>query len=119
MRVLWDRGQASVAEVQAEMKSETPLAYSTVATVLARLERNGIVRCHKRGRSLIYRPLLAEHRVDQTIVSDLITRLFAGRPSLLLSHLLETEEISFDELARIKALVADKCSAAKREQGTS
>ncbi len=105
MHVLWRRGRATVAEVQADLESDTPLAYSTVATLLARLDRRGIVRHTVDGRTFIYEPAVTEDRIGTSLVSDLVRRAFDGSPSQLVSHLLDTEHIDPQELARIRQLL--------------
>ncbi len=107
MRTLWAKGRATTAEVQQALAPTRPLAYTTLATVLGRLERQGIVvRCDE-GRAAVYEPAVSESDVGHSVVSDLLARLFAGRPSELVSHLLESQTIDSAELARIKSLVAE------------
>ena len=105
MRILWLRGEASVADVQQTLGAAQPLAYSTVATVLARMERKGLVTHRAEGRSYHYRPALSEQKIGRSMVGDLVERIFDGSPAELVSHLLETERINARELARIKRLV--------------
>jgi BlaI family penicillinase repressor len=105
IRVLWRLGRATVADVQCELESERPLAYSTLATILKRLEDKGVVRHEVEGRTYVYEPLIAADQVGYSVVSDLVEKVFAGRPSELVSHLLESHEVKADELVRIKAMI--------------
>lgn len=105
IRVLWRLKRATVADVQVELESDRPLAYSTLATILKRLEDKGVVRHAVDGRTFIYEPLVAADQVGYSVVSDLVEKVFAGRPSELVSHLLESHEVKADELARIKAMI--------------
>jgi predicted transcriptional regulator len=107
MRVLWRRGRATVADVQDEIDLDRPLAYSTLATILKRMEDKGVVRHLVEGRTYIYEPAIAPNQVGQSLLSDLVENVFAGRPSELVNHLLESHEVEPDELARIKALIAE------------
>ena len=105
IRVLWRLKRATVADVQIELESDRPLAYSTLATILKRMEDKGVVRHFVDGRTFIYEPLVAADQVGYSVVSDLVEKVFAGRPSELVSHLLESHEVKSDELARIKAMI--------------
>lgn len=105
MRPLWDAGQATAAEVVQAMRAERPLAHTTVATLLARLEKRGVVVAEREGRQVVYRPLVSESQVRQSMVSGLLTNLFEGRASDLLSHLIKRDEIDADDLARIRRLL--------------
>lgn len=106
MRTLWAKGRATVAEVQQALAPTRPLAYTTLATVLGRLERQGIVERRDEGRAAVYEPAVSESDVGHSVVTDLLERLFSGRPSELVSHLLDSQPIDAAELARIKNLVA-------------
>lgn len=108
MQVLWDRNEATVAEVQEALKPERDLAYTTVGTMLAKMEANDQVDHRSEGRSNIYRPLIQRHEVSQTMVSDLAERLFHGNVSELMCSLLDGCEVSSDELSRLKKLIRDK-----------
>ena len=108
MQVLWDRGEASVADVRDALQDSRPLAYTTVATMLAKMERNGQVKHRSEGRAHIYQPAVQQQTVSRSMVSDLATRLFHGDITQMVSHLLDGCEVSPDELARLKALVREK-----------
>ena len=105
MRVLWDAGQATVAEVVQAVRDERALAHTTVSTLLTRLEKRGVVAAGRDGRQIVWRPLVSESQVRQSMVSGLLATLFEGRASDLLSHLLKGDEIAPDDLARIRKLL--------------
>lgn len=103
MRVLWARGSATVAQVQQEVSGS--LAYSTVATLLSRMERKGAVRHHAVGRTFVYEPRWTERNVGGSLVRDLLARAFGGSASQLVSSLLQSGEVDRHELHRIKQLI--------------
>jgi BlaI family transcriptional regulator, penicillinase repressor len=105
MRVLWDRGEASAAEICQAIHAERGLALSTVATLLSRLEKRGVVAHDTRARQYVYKPTVTESEVRRTMVSELTDRLFNGDVTALLSHLLSAREMSPGDLARVKALI--------------
>lgn len=111
MRVLWARGQASTAEVvDALREQQRPLAHTTVATLLTRLEKRGLLASERDGRALVYRAAVSEPEVQRSMVSGLLSTLFGGRPAALLSHLVEEGELGDDDLARMRALLQKKGS---------
>lgn len=107
MRVLW-RGEASVADVAAEMARRRGLAHTTVATLLTRLGRRGLVEARREGRQLVYRARVDESQVRRSMVGELIQTLFRGDPQALLAHLVSEKEVETGDLARIQALLEKK-----------
>ena len=114
MRVLWQRGKAAVSEVQEALKDERDLALTTVATVLTRLEKAGLVSHRASGRHYLYRPLVSEEEVRRSMVSVLAERLFEGDVAALVSHLVNAREIRPGDLARVKQLIEAKEREGKR-----
>ncbi len=105
MRVLWRRGRANVAEVVEALADQRGLAHTTVATVLSRLARRGVVEAERDGRQLVYRATVSESQVRRSMVSDLIQSLFRGDPKALLAHLLSEREVAPGDLERVRALL--------------
>lgn len=110
MRVLWDRGEATVAQVQELLGLDPPLAYSTVATVLSRMEARGLVAHRSEERQYYYRPLLTRDGAGQSIIGELVDRVFGGSPAALVSQLLSSDQVDSGELERIKQLVREHTS---------
>lgn len=108
MRVLWQRGEASTAEVAEALRGERDLAHTTVATLLTRLEKRGLLASRREGRALLYTPLVSEAEVQRSMVGSLLDRLFAGRPSALVSHLLDARGVDAAELAELQALLKQR-----------
>ena len=107
MRVLWDRGQATVAEICDAVRSERGLALTTVATLLSRLEKRGIVSHETRARQFVYQALVTEADIRRSMVHELTEQLFDGDVAALMSHLLTAREISSGDLNRITAMLAE------------
>lgn len=105
LRVLWDRGQATVAEICEVLRPERGLALTTVATLLSRLEKRGIVAHDVRARQYVYRALVTEPEVRRSMVQELTAQLFDGDVTALVSHLLTGREISAGDVDRLKALL--------------
>ena len=108
MQVLWDLGEATVAQVREALERDPPLAYTTVATMLTKMERNGQVAHRQEGRVLVYYPALGQQAVRRSMVSDLATRLFRGDVTQMVSHLLDGCPIDAQELAELQTMIRQK-----------
>ncbi len=108
MQVLWEHGEATVAQAREALQSERPLAYTTVATMLSKLEAKGHVRHRAERRVHVYRPALKQEQVRKYMVTDLANRLFRGDVTEMVGQLLDGCEITPEELARLKQLIREK-----------
>lgn len=115
MRLLWERGQATVAEIWEALRPERGLALTTVATLLSRLEKRGVVSHETRARQFVYRPLVSEADVRRSMISELTERLFDGNVTEFLSHLLTGRDISPGDVDRIKALLDEHAGRKERK----
>lgn len=115
VRLLWDRGECTVVDVQEGLHPHRALAQTTVATLLSRLEKRGVVSHRVAGRQFLYKAEVSEPQVRHSMVGELTEMLFAGRPAALISHLIAEREIDRDELDEVKRLIA----AAERRQTAS
>jgi len=115
LRVLWERGSASAAEITESLRDTRGLAQQTIATILTRLEKRGVVTHETVHRQYIYRAVLKEPDVRQSLLADLTTRVFDGDVAALVSQLLSDREMSSGDLMRVKALIA----AHEANQGAS
>ncbi|MBN1852146.1 MAG: BlaI/MecI/CopY family transcriptional regulator [Pirellulales bacterium] len=103
LQVLWDDGPSSVAAVQRATGED--LAYTTVATMLRKMEARGLVTHHESGRRYIYRAAVKRDEVTHGIADRLVDRLFHGSLTGAVNHLLETREVDPDELDDLERLI--------------
>jgi len=106
MRVLWRQGETSVTDVAAVLAEERGLKYTTVATLLTRLEKRGVVGQRRDGRQLVYRALASEPQVRRSMVADLLGSLFGGDARELVAHLVNESEIAPGDLERVRKQLA-------------
>ena len=104
MTVLWDRQRATVAEVVAAL-GKRAVNYSTVQTLLRILENKGYIAHEKSGRAFVYRPVIDQQQARRRALSHLVARLFNNSPSLLVTNVLEEEQIDPSEIERLKKLL--------------
>ena len=102
MRVLWERGETSTAEIAEALAAERGIKHTTVATLLTRLEKRGVVALRRDGRQLIYRALVSEPDVRRSMVAGLLSSLFGGDANALVSHLVDESEIAPGDLDRLR-----------------
>lgn len=93
LRVLWARGEATAAEVQAALAAERGLALTTIATMLQRLSAQGVVTRRAAGRVHVYRARAGEADVRSSMVEDLVQRVFRGDSAALVTHLVAAGEV--------------------------
>ncbi len=105
LRVLWERKEASVAEVCEALQPERGLAQTTVATLLTRLERRGVVTRRAEHRTYLYRAEVSEQDVRESMVGGLTERMFAGDVTALVNHLITQHEIAPGDLARLRDMI--------------
>jgi predicted transcriptional regulator len=114
MRVLWARGESTVADVHEALSDERGLALTTIATMLMKMEKKGVVHHRAEGRRFVYRPKVSEDQVRRSMVGDLTAQLFGGDVTALVSHLLAEHEIDGRELAELRERIAARARQEER-----
>lgn len=108
MQVLWQQNEATVSQVHAALHEERQLAMTTVATLLSRLEKYGLLTHRTEGRQYVYRPLVSQSEVRRSQLTDLINQFFHGNPADLVYHLINEAKVDDEDLARLQALIESK-----------
>ena len=103
MNALWDRGPSTVAEVRKALEDE--LAYTTVLTILRILEEKGYVGHEAEGRAHRYQALVERSEAGESALRRLTNRLFSGSRELVLTRLVEDDELTEAELRRMRDLL--------------
>ena len=110
MKIVWQRGQATVRDVYETLLERRKIAYTTVMTVMRVLERKGYLKSRRENRAYLYRAAHPERQVLRSMVREFVDRVFNGSAQPLLVHLVEDRRLSKEELEELEALVkeADK-----------
>ena len=116
LRVLWQRSEATVIEIQHALRAERPLAATTIATLLSRLEKRGLVAYRTEGRQYVYHALLQERDAQQHALVEVTQGLFAGDVATMVSQLLSSHELRPGDLARVRALIDAKEQELKKRK---
>lgn len=115
LRVIWDRGGATVPDVAAALRNDRGLAQSTVATVMTRLEKRGVLRRAGDPRDFVYHATVSEADVRGAMVRSLTSLLFDGHASALISHLVEASEVGAEDLEYALDLLREADEAEDRD----
>ncbi|MEQ1823970.1 MAG: BlaI/MecI/CopY family transcriptional regulator [Fimbriimonadaceae bacterium] len=113
MRVLWKHGETTARVVTDELSKTSPIAHSTVQTLLRKLVAKKAVDHVERDRTFYFRPLLSESELSQSAAQDFVERVFRGSISGLVANLLEAEQVTDQELARLRELVNENAKESK------
>jgi len=104
MKIVWQRGAATVRDVYEELLKNRKIAYTTVMTMMGILEQKGRLSKTQRDRAYVYTPTEPQGEVVGSMVHDFLKRVFDGSAKPLLVHLLESKDISQKELDEITRL---------------
>jgi predicted transcriptional regulator len=115
MKILWRRGESAVTDLVAAMPDGEALAYNSVLTTIRILEQKGYVEHRQEGRAFVYRPCVAEHEASRSEVRHVLNRFFGNSRERLLLSLLGDEELTSDELRRLKDAIRDAAPDIARE----
>jgi BlaI family transcriptional regulator, penicillinase repressor len=108
MEVVWKLGQASVHEVLKHLGRRKKLAYTTVLTVLQKLEKAGWLEHHSKGKSYVYTPARSRDEAGAGSVRGFLSRVFAGDAVAMFQHLIRESDLSDEELGELRALIDEK-----------
>ena len=111
LRALWDQGEGTVQSIRLALEGERPLAATTVATLLKRLEKRGLVSHRTEGRSFVYRAEKSAEEIERTLVTGLVDDLYGGKAEALFARLLSSDLVPGADLARIRALIEEREAA--------
>jgi predicted transcriptional regulator len=101
MSVLWRLGEASVRDLQEGIDRADRPAYTTVQTIVQRLEQKGAVRrTRKAGNAFFFAPAITPKSVYRRLVDELLDLVGGSQP--LVAHLVDTGRLSLDDLKAIE-----------------
>jgi BlaI family transcriptional regulator, penicillinase repressor len=98
METLWSRGESSIREIQEGLEANRKPAYTTIQTMVYRLEAKHVVRrVRKVGNFHIFAPAISREAAQRTLVDDLLA-LFGGRTQPVMAHLVESGRLSLEDV---------------------
>jgi len=115
LKVLWERGEATVRDVYEELRQRLPIVQNTVQTFLRTMDEKGLVRHRLEGRTFIYRPTCERKQTTQRLAEQLLTRAFDGAIDQLVQSVLSLRPPTDGELDRLQRLLAQAKAAKNRK----
>jgi predicted transcriptional regulator len=98
MEALWGRGASSVREIQEALPEKKRPAYTTVQTVVYRLEmKNAVRRVKKVGNAHIFEALISRSAAQRRLIDELLA-LFGGRSQPIVAHLIESGKLTLEDV---------------------
>lgn len=120
LKVLWDRGQATVREVLETLRGAgRQWSYATVATLLDRLETKGVITSDRSELAFVYRPVISSQEVRQKRVNNLVDKLYQGEPGLLVLHLLKSHPLDPSHAKEVRAVLEEMTGEKKKRSNDS
>jgi predicted transcriptional regulator len=105
MKIVWQKGEATVRDVYETLLEHRKIAYTTVMTMMGILEQKGRLKKESKDRAYVYTPAEPQGKVVGSMVTDFVRRVFNGSAKPLLVHLVENQEISQEQLDEISKLL--------------
>ena len=104
---LWELGCASIREIQEGLSSKHRPAYTTVQTMIYRLEEKGAVRRVKKiGNAHLFEAIVTRKAVHRRLIGDLLD-FFGGSPAPVVSHLIETGKLTLADVQAIEETLGE------------
>ena len=108
MKIIWSKDKATIRQVWEKLYPEKKLAYTTVATVTRKVEEKGFLAHEKQDRTYVYTPLIKQAEVSQSMLRELIDRLFDGSAAQMVTALVQSKELTLDDIERIQRFVREQ-----------
>ena len=108
LKVIWQRGEATVREVYRDLAEQRKIAYTTVLTMMGILEEKGHLKKTAGERAYIYSPTKPQQQVVRSMVREFVHRVFNGSARPLLVHLLEDPHTDPNELTEMEKLFKER-----------
>lgn len=118
MQIMWKRGSMTAPEVHAAVNEtraeEKTVTYSTVKTIIDRLESKKVIfRNRKYGRTILYEARVGKEQLSRPMVRSFIEKLFGGNVRPLFNHALQDEKLTLEDIAYLEGVLAER----KKELG--
>ncbi|MBI2841817.1 MAG: BlaI/MecI/CopY family transcriptional regulator [Armatimonadetes bacterium] len=105
MEVLWQKGEATVKEVHAELSKRKQVAYNTIGTVLTRLRQKGVVDAYERNFAWVFRPLISREDAVHKKLDNLVKLAFNGSVAELAAFMVKKRKLTEKEVAMLEAVL--------------
>ena len=109
MQRFWDDGENSAPTIHKWISEDKKVAYTTVKTIIDRLEEKGaIVRGRSEGRSILYSAAIKKEDISNNLLPTFVRRFFNGNSSKLVAHLIKDDQLNDDDIAYLETFIAER-----------
>ncbi len=116
MQIFWQQGASSSPEVFKQIESVKRVTYSTVKTIIDRLEEKGAVKRERiEGRTIFYVPAVEQSAITKSVFPGFLRRFFNGSPTDLIAHMLKDESLSKDDIEYLESFLKEQKDKFKEE----
>jgi len=105
LRLVWQRGEATVQQIHGALPAGRKVAYKTVQTLLRRLEEKGYLTHKTEGKAHVFCPAVKREAVVKRTVLDFLDRLFGGDPRPLMHFLAQEGRIDAKDVEELRKLI--------------
>lgn len=109
MQLFWKHPKSSAPQIHQIISELRAVSYSTVKTIIDRLEnKQALTRSGQQGRTIFYTPLVEKNQLRKPMIKDFIKRVFLGQSKPLVAHILQEEELSLEDISYLENLLDQK-----------
>jgi len=104
---LWEHGPGTVRQVMDRLSDGKERAYTSVLSVMQVMQKKGLLEVadERDGLAHVFRPLVSREQIAVPLLQGLVRKIFGGRTQTALSHLLQSDSVSHDEIAAMRKLL--------------
>ena len=107
MKLVWQRGAATVRDIYEVLLARRKIAYTTVMTMMKILETKGYLKKRRRDRAFLYRPAHPKNQIIRGMIREFIDRVFNGSAEPLLLHLVKSHHLREKDLQKIVRMLEE------------
>ena len=108
MNIVWQKGKVTVRDVYESLRETRRLAYTTILTVLGTLTKKGVVHREMKDRTYVYQPRMSHEEAVSRNLQYLAGKFFEGSARSLAAHMIESEDLSRQELETLHSMIEEK-----------
>jgi BlaI family transcriptional regulator, penicillinase repressor len=107
LSLLWEHGPMTARQVLESLPDQKQRAYTSVLSVMQVMDKKGFLKRRREGMTDVWRPAMKQEKVMRPFLRNIVSNLFAGRPSAVMQHLLDGTPVDRGEIQSIKRLIRD------------
>ncbi|MBV1908118.1 MAG: BlaI/MecI/CopY family transcriptional regulator [Kangiellaceae bacterium] len=109
MQLFWSNPESTAPEIHQIITVKRAVSYSTVKTIIDRLEKKGALsRSRQQGRTIFYKPIVDRNQLRKPMIRDFINRVFLGKSKPLVAHILQEENLTLDDISYLESLLKER-----------